>query len=137
MFQIGLVTLVSCDAYLGLLVQGRLTADGRTPVGKFTTAQQVKLSSCTPAESAVTHVDNIKKSNLTLLWTAPPSGTGPVTFFYAVVVDYDPAESENTFYATLQTASIRELNGNAPLISSQKGVLWLMIVLSGLASRLF
>ena len=30
---------------------------------------------------------------------------------YAVVVDYDPGEHENTFYATLKTTSIKELNG--------------------------
>ena len=44
------VTLTSTDVFLGLLVQGRVTADGSTPAGMFATTMDVKLSSCNPAD---------------------------------------------------------------------------------------
>ena len=49
---------------------------------------------------------SIKTSEL-LHWTAPPAGTGPVHFLYAVVVRYQPV-NVNMFYATLQTMPIAE-----------------------------
>ena len=41
------------------------------------------------------------------MWTAPPSGTGPVFFQWAVVVRYSPG-SANMFYALLTTMMITE-----------------------------
>lgn len=133
------LNLTSPVVYLGLLVQARLTADGRTPVGKFIVTPNVtKLSNCNPANSAVTHITNDDKNNVPLQWTAPSKGTGPVTFFYAVVVNYDVANGENTFYATLKTASIRELNGAASVpFNIPIGFLGLISLLSWQASRLF
>ena len=58
-------------------------------------------------QSAVTHLNPSIKTSELLHWTAPPAGTGPVSFLYAVVVRYDRGVA-NMFYATLQTMPIAE-----------------------------
>ncbi|KAL5473142.1 hypothetical protein EMCRGX_G027590 [Ephydatia muelleri] len=119
------LTLKGTDVFKGLLVQARLVADQTTPVGSFTPGGVVKLSACTIASSAVTHFNGDDKDNATFVWTAPPSLTGTIQFWYAVVVNYDPANLENTYY-TLKTNPIRELNGAAATVSPT-ALLWLVM----------
>ena len=58
-------------------------------------------------QRAVTHTSANVKTRELLHWTAPPAETGPVSFLYAVVVQYDRGDA-NMFYATLQTMPIAE-----------------------------
>lgn len=106
--------------YRGLLVQGRQSVT-MSPVGSFSSfTSTTRQSSCippTPPESAVTHNSRVDKTCEVLMWTAPPNGTGPVFFQWAVVVRYSPG-SVNMFYAPLQTMMITEIDtqvmGEAP-----------------------
>lgn len=59
-------------------------------------------------QSAVTHNSRVDKTCEVLTWTAPPSGTGPVFFQWAVVVRYSPSDNINMFYAPLTTMMITE-----------------------------
>ena len=74
--------------FRGFLIQGRLAADGTTPVGSFdgdNLPNNTRLSSCTPNNDiSVTH-DNMPEPRVefTMLyfnWTAPPTGTGSIQF---------------------------------------------------------
>ena len=73
--------------FRGFLIQGRLAADGTTPVGSFdedNLPNNTRLSSCTPNDISVTH-DNMPQPRVefTMLgfyWTAPSAGTGSVQF---------------------------------------------------------
>ena len=58
-------------------------------------------------QSAVTHNSPVDKTCEVLTWTAPPNGTGPVVFQWAVVVRYSTG-SVNMFYAPLTTMMINE-----------------------------
>ncbi|KAL5481221.1 hypothetical protein EMCRGX_G021337 [Ephydatia muelleri] len=87
------------------MVQGR---HGATPVGNFS-ATPLTQPTC-PGNTGVTHVDNTLKNNVQLTWTAPPKGTGEVVFSYAVVVQNNG--SINTFYATLTSPTIAELDSH-------------------------
>ena len=101
--------LESTVIYRGFLVQGRLKADERTPVGKFSIANGVRLMDCHALpNSTVTHTNNTGKKNVILNWTAPSSGTGPVIFLFTVVVTYDRKESLNIFYANRKTVPLTE-----------------------------
>eukprot|EP00731_Ephydatia_muelleri_P015654 Em0009g78a len=64
----------------------------------------------TPQNTGVTHVDNTLKNNVQLTWTAPPKGTGEVVLSYAVVTQNNG--SINTFYATLTSPTIAELDSH-------------------------
>ena len=62
-------------------------ADGTTAVGSFdgdNLPDNARLSSCTPNDISVTHVNpNLPRIEFTLLgfyWTAPPAGTGYIRF---------------------------------------------------------
>ena len=59
-------------------------------------------------QSAVTHNSPADKTCEVLTWTAPPNGTGPVFFQWAVVVRYSTSGNVNMFYAPLQTMMINE-----------------------------
>eukprot|EP00731_Ephydatia_muelleri_P015666 Em0009g90a len=63
-----------------------------------------------PQNTGATHVDNTLKNNVQLTWTAPPKGTGEVVFSYAVVTQNNG--SINTFYATLTSPTIAELDSH-------------------------
>ena len=58
-------------------------------------------------QSAVTHSNQNDKTFENLYWIAPASGTGPIEFWWAVVVRYQ-AGTTNIWYAPLQTQPIRE-----------------------------
>eukprot|EP00731_Ephydatia_muelleri_P015673 Em0009g97a len=100
-----LLTGQGAQQYRGLLVQGR---HGVTPVGSFS-ATPLTQPTC-PGNTGATHVDNTLKNNVQLTWTAPPKGTGEVVFSYAVVTQNNG--SINTFYATLTSPTIAELDSH-------------------------
>ena len=58
-------------------------------------------------QSAVTHNSRVDKTCEVLTWTAPPNGTGPVFFQWAVVRRYSPGNI-NMFYAPLTSMMINE-----------------------------
>eukprot|EP00731_Ephydatia_muelleri_P026181 Em0018g281a len=98
---------LSGDNFRGFLVQARSSVSG-TPLGKFSVGGDgsQQLSQCSPPESAVTHTSNSVKNSVSLTWTAPATGSGPIVFLYAVVVQNSAGVS--TFYATLNTSIIPE-----------------------------
>ena len=57
-------------------------------------------------QSAVTHNSPVEKTCELLTWTAPPNGTGPVFFQWAVVVRY--SRNINMFYAPISSMMINE-----------------------------
>eukprot|EP00731_Ephydatia_muelleri_P011148 Em0006g42a len=79
-----------------------------TSLGMFSVGNNgsQQLSQCSPPESAVSHANNSLKNNVSLTWTAPTAGSGPIVFLYAVVVQY--SEGVSIFYATLNTTVIPE-----------------------------
>eukprot|EP00731_Ephydatia_muelleri_P035334 Em0115g2a len=67
--------------FRGFLIQARSSVSG-TPLGKFSVGGDgsQRLSQCSPPESAVTHTSNSVKNSLSLTWTAPAAGSGPIVF---------------------------------------------------------
>ncbi|KAL5491379.1 hypothetical protein EMCRGX_G016658 [Ephydatia muelleri] len=99
-------------SYNGLLVQGRQASNLSQAAGNFTitcSETDKQRSQCVHVapESAVTHSNDTLTSNVTLTWTAPAAGTGPVVFLYAVLV------SNSTYYAPMMTTPIQEYDSTA------------------------
>ncbi|KAL5467494.1 hypothetical protein EMCRGX_G031729 [Ephydatia muelleri] len=67
--------------FRGFLIQARSSVSG-TPLGKFSVGGDgsQKFSQCSPPESAVTHTSNSVKNSVSLTWTAPAAGSGPIVF---------------------------------------------------------
>jgi hypothetical protein len=96
------LTLSGSGDFRGLLVQARSIADN-SPVGSFEDISALtRLSSCDRADSAITHSSRVDKTSVELLFTAPPAGTGPFRFQYAVV------DTFSVFYAPIMSDIIRE-----------------------------
>ncbi|KAL5506383.1 hypothetical protein EMCRGX_G008008 [Ephydatia muelleri] len=79
-----------------------------TPVGTLSVGGDgsQQFSQCSPPESAVTHTSNSVKNSVSLTWTAPTSGSGPIVFLYAVVVQNSAGVS--AFHATQNTSIVPE-----------------------------
>ncbi|CAI8006184.1 Scavenger receptor cysteine-rich type 1 protein M160 [Geodia barretti] len=96
------LTLSGSGDFRGLLVQARSIADN-SPVGSFENISALtRLSSCNRADSAITHSSRVDKTSVELSFTAPPAGTGPFRFQYAVV------DTFAVFYAPIMSDIIRE-----------------------------
>jgi hypothetical protein len=96
------LTLSGSGDFRGLLVQARSIADN-SPVGSFEDISALtRLSSCDRADSAITHSSRVDKTSVELLFTAPPAGTGPFRFQYAVV------DTFSVFYAPIMSDIIEE-----------------------------
>jgi len=80
------------------------TAAGNTRVGTFTAtgATRTDLSGCTG--TTITHSQQLSVTSLTLTWTAPPAGTGPVTFTASMI----GTSTQSTSYQ-ITSASITEM----------------------------
>lgn len=77
------------------MIQGRVVADD-SPTGQFTGEPGVSQPQCTDdvshidafyeslhivnLQTAATHVSSAEKTAVTLIWTAPASGTGDIRF---------------------------------------------------------
>ncbi|KAL1414000.1 hypothetical protein MTO96_030799 [Rhipicephalus appendiculatus] len=107
--------------FRGFLVQARSKDDIRVLVpGRFTPTTGARTLDCDDQDdTAITHVDNTEKTNVTAKWAAPPGWEGSVVFKATVVKTYD-AYPEYVFsediairksYETVQTASDEERLG--------------------------
>lgn len=83
----------SIEGVRGFLIQSR-KANFSELVGAFedpsTNNPNARLSSCSPPESGVTHNNSnfdVFTEQFSFNWTAPPVGTGTVTFYYTTVLE--------------------------------------------------
>ncbi len=68
------------NTFRGFLIQARDTSE--STVGVFAnpgSGADYQLSSCTPANSGVTHIAATDKSLTNFTWTAPSSGQGDIS----------------------------------------------------------
>ncbi|XP_065907830.1 putative defense protein [Dysidea avara] len=72
--------------FIGFMIQAWLVADN-SPVGKFASSGLNYQAQCID-DTAATHTDNNEKTLVALSWTAPPAGTGAISFRFAFVDDY-------------------------------------------------
>jgi hypothetical protein len=105
--------------FRGFFIQSRLTADMMTLVGEFivTDSGNSQLRPC-PANgdpNGITHTNRNDKDSVSMQWTAPPEGTGPIQFAYAAVQQLD------TFWADERSVVLEE--GAAALAVSTLGLL--------------
>jgi hypothetical protein len=105
--------------FRGFFIQSRLTADMMTLVGEFivTDSGNSQLRPC-PANgdpNGITHTNRNDKDSVSMQWTAPPEGTGPIQFAYAAVQVLD------TFWANERSEMLQE--GAAALAVSTLGLL--------------
>jgi hypothetical protein len=79
--------------FRGFLVRARLAADDsfltNAPFAVIAGQTNTRTSTCTPANSGITHSNaQVPRAELTEVlfqWTAPPEGTGTLSFGFAVV----------------------------------------------------
>lgn len=108
--------------FKGFLVQGRVRASD-SPAGSFGSGTNYQ-SQCT-GNSAATHTNRNEKTTVTLVWTAPPAGTGCICFRYAFVDRYalfwanqiTQCISENLPQTSIQASSSGSITGNNFTIS--------------------
>ncbi|XP_019613940.1 PREDICTED: putative defense protein 3 [Branchiostoma belcheri] len=97
----GTVTVqIMGPVFRGFLLQARRPGM-TTPVGTFSNApNNTKTTTCTTADSSMTHDNTEAKENITLTWTAPSPGVGNVQFVATVAQDHD------TYWMNLASAEI-------------------------------
>ncbi|XP_065907202.1 putative defense protein [Dysidea avara] len=86
--------------FRGFMIQGRLVADD-SPTGTFADFGTNFQSQCNN-NTAATHTNGNQKTSVVLSWTAPPVGTGNITFRFAFT------DSFPLFWANIHTATIQE-----------------------------
>ncbi|XP_075722891.1 putative ferric-chelate reductase 1 homolog isoform X2 [Rhipicephalus microplus] len=84
-------TVTMSGRFRGFLVQARSKDDVRVLVpGRFTPTNGARTLDCDDRDdSAITHVDNTEKTNVTAKWAAPPGWEGSVVFKATVVKTYE------------------------------------------------
>ncbi|CAI8031926.1 Reelin domain-containing protein 1 [Geodia barretti] len=112
------------DYFKGFFVQSRLMSDDTTRVGVFAaTDPNSRLSSCPKETDGVTHREEMEFKSMEMGWTAPPAGTGPIRFAFAIVHEFDE------FWADQRTEMLEE----GPATSKASGVTVSVLVLLLLA----
>ncbi|KAH8028949.1 hypothetical protein HPB51_020876 [Rhipicephalus microplus] len=84
-------TVTMSGRFRGFLVQARSKDDVRVLVpGRFTPTTGARTLDCDNRDdSAITHLDNTEKTNVTAKWAAPPGWEGSVVFKATVVKTYE------------------------------------------------
>ncbi|XP_035661462.1 putative defense protein 1 [Branchiostoma floridae] len=101
-----------------------------TPVGTFSSAPtDTKTTTCTAADSSMTHANTNEKQDITLTWNAPAAGAGSVQFIATV------AEAKVTYWMNITSTEVTE--GSASGASFAKPTFYLIMALCFLQAAFF
>ncbi|KAK6165996.1 hypothetical protein SNE40_022793 [Patella caerulea] len=99
------VTIAGGGNHQGLLLQARKSGS-TTPIGTFSTpSANTKLTQCTAAGDSWTHSDTTNKQTSTVIWTAPSTDMGQITFRATV------ATNKNTYWMNHESQALAYMAG--------------------------